>query len=279
MVNDPEKRIQQRTNWRLENMMQKKKHRTQMIASAALEEGGGFGGCTVLLALFQTLQSGTVQWSYTDITHVNNMNKTDVIKTGSTPSPPPFCCFSALWWERSTTEGKQCCSSLTHSPTLSFALWLSFPLSSFHPSSLHSVSPWGCKAWLSTEAELSKLGGSAKEKSKRLVCAFVWVCVCECKAQLSHFSLLGNMKLDKQQNYASPYSRDSYTGRNKTDDRDTEEQIKSKREPKTRCWRLGCWNLCGRAVWKNRCVILCLRTNTWKNLCSATELHYIRLYS
>lgn len=29
------------------------------------------GGCAVLLALFQTLQSATVQWSYTDITHVS----------------------------------------------------------------------------------------------------------------------------------------------------------------------------------------------------------------
>lgn len=201
----------------------KKKKEHKWLRVQNWRRGVDLGGCTVLLALFQTLQSGTVQWSYTDITHVNNMNKTDVIKTGPLPSPAPFCCFSALWWERSTTEGKLCCSSLTHSPPLSFALWLSFPLSSFHPSSLHSVSPWGCKAWLSTEAELSKLGGSAKEKSKRQktegrmrVCAFMWVCVCECQAQQSHFSLLGNMKLEKQQNYAAPYSRESYTGRNKS---------------------------------------------------------------
>ena len=60
----------------------------------------------------------------------------------------------------------------------------------------------------------------------------VILCVCLCvfvgQVQLSNFSLLGNMKPDKQRNYAASYSGESYTGR----DGDTEEQIGS--ESRTR---------------------------------------------
>lgn len=88
--------------------------------------------------------------------------------------------------------------------------------------------PRGCEAWLSTGAELSKLqqrckgrGAGGKKRAKKLKegCAFVWVCACVCvfvgRVQLSHFSLLGNMKPDKQRNYAASYCRESYTGRDK----------------------------------------------------------------
>lgn len=72
--------------------------------------------------------------------------------------------------------------------------------------------------------ELSKLQGSAKERSGRqkrarkpkeglhvmCVCMCESVCVCVYvfvgQEQLSHFSLLGNMKPDKQRNYAASYS-------------------------------------------------------------------------
>lgn len=61
-------------------------------------------GAAALLALFQTLQSATVQWSYTDITHVNNMNKTDVIKIGPAPSPPLLFSVILLWAEKGAQE-------------------------------------------------------------------------------------------------------------------------------------------------------------------------------
>lgn len=49
------------------------------------------------------------------------------------------------------------------------------------------------------------------------LCESVHVCVCVFvgRVQLSHFSLLGNMKPDKQRNYAASYCRESYTGRDK----------------------------------------------------------------
>lgn len=44
----------------------------------------------------------------------------------------------------------------------------------------------------------------------------VWVCVCVFmgQVQLSHGSLLGNMKPDKQRNYAASYGGESCTGTN-----------------------------------------------------------------
>lgn len=54
------------------------------------------------------------------------------------------------------------------------------------------------------------------------------VCLFVGQVQLSHFSLLGNMKPDKQGNYAASYRVESYTGRDKNRaERHREEQIGS----------------------------------------------------
>lgn len=74
---------------------------------------------------------------------------------------------------------------------------------------------------------------SAKEKCGRQTrawelkegCMIVCMSLCVCLSmregvaggvQLSHFSLLGNMKPDKQRDYAASHSGESYTGRDKT---------------------------------------------------------------
>lgn len=122
-----------------------------MIADAEL---GGWGliweGYAVLLALFQTLQSATVQWSYTDITHacVDNMNKTDVIKIGPAPSPPFLSADILLSEEtRNARTANDDILLLLHSLLppllLSDCLFVSPP---FTQSPLHSLGPQGCEA-------------------------------------------------------------------------------------------------------------------------------------
>lgn len=170
------------------------------------------GGCAMLLALFPDTAvchgPVVIHWYHT---WINNMNKTDVIKIG---------CFPSLLPAPRGGERQQM-TPLFFSSSSSFLL-LSNCLSDSPPfACLPSarLPPQGCEAWLSTEAELSKLKGGAEEKRRRqtqanklkaiyiCVCVWVWQCVRVFvgQEQLTHSSLLGNMKPDKQRNDVAPY--------------------------------------------------------------------------
>lgn len=156
------------------------------------------------------------------------MNKTDVIKIGPAASPPSLSAAILLWGEKKHKEGKWCCSSLTLSPPLSFALRLSFCFSSFCPSPpLFTWSPglqgltehrgWAVQTPRQCKGEEQEAETSEETEGRLHVCVSLceFVCVFVGQVQLSHFSLLGNMKPDKQRNYAASYSGESYTGRDK----------------------------------------------------------------
>lgn len=120
------------------------------------------------------------------------------------------------------------------SPALSSALRSSLCFSSFHPPRLHLPGPWGCEAWLSTEAELSKLKCNAEEKSRRQTqankpkegCNFIRVCMCvflwgKCKCHISaYWATWSQMNREIMQLHAATQ------GGIKAEDRDTEEQIR-----------------------------------------------------
>lgn len=110
-----------------------------------IERRVGGGSCAVLLAL----SSDTALCHAPVNMHqyhmwVNNMNKTDGIKTGCSPLPPSCCWFSAL--RKKDTQGQQ----MMRTP-ISCVLSLSCCCcSSFHLSPLHLLAPLGCEASLST---------------------------------------------------------------------------------------------------------------------------------
>lgn len=131
-----------------------------MNAGAGLDGGGRFCGLYSVAWPFPShpslpWSSGHIHWYHT---WVRNTNKTDVIKIGcarSSVSPSLLLFYSKE--NRRTRTANNVVDLFIHSPPLSFALRLSFDFSSFHLSPCHTPGPWGCKASLSTEAELSKL--------------------------------------------------------------------------------------------------------------------------
>ena len=173
------------------------------------------------------------------------MNKTDIIKIGLLPPPPSLPLLSlSLWGERRTrTSNDVVLLSLSHTLLLFLLLpdCLSVPPPFTHLT-LHPVSPRGCEAWLSTEAELSRLRGSAKEKSRRqtraeepregCLCVFVWVCACVCVGLCVCWWVKHNCHTSAYWATWSQINREIMrphtVGRAmKTQDRDTEEQIES----------------------------------------------------
>lgn len=145
-----------------------KKHRWLWVQN--WEVGVDLGGCVVLLALFPDTAvchgPVVIHWYHT---WVNNMNKADVIKIGRAPSPPSLSLLLFCSEEkRSTRTANDAAVLLLHSPLL--FLLLSNCLSASPPFThlpFHSPGPRGREAWLSTEAALSKLKGSAEERSRR----------------------------------------------------------------------------------------------------------------
>lgn len=197
-----------------------------MIAGAELEGGGWFGGlCSAACPFPDTAVCHgpvVIHWYHTC---VNNMNKTDVIKIGPAPSPPPHSDAILLWGEKKREDGKWCCSSLTLSPPLSFALRLSFCFSSFHPSPLHSLGPQSCEAWLSTEAELSKLQGSAGQRSRRQKWATEQCLLGKYNCHISaYWATWSQINREIMQLHTAGKAT---LGGIKTEDRDMEEQIGS----------------------------------------------------